>query len=222
MERAFDRARRRLSRLLPAAAAAALGASYACNCLVYFGTQRLARGKKARCMETRADRLVPFRAGWVWPYISFFPLWIAGYARVARLGRRELLQLTAAHVLAESVCGVFFVLLPTTNTRPALPPGPSGRVLGLIYRADPPLNLFPSVHCTVSRLVWTFLRGERRVPLPVRALFAGWAGCVCASTVLVRQHVLADVAAGLALAEGSAAFVRRRRLPRFLRRLFKK
>src|SRR5262249_45538872 len=103
---------------------------------------------------------------------------------------------------------LIFLLFPTDNVlRPALAPVPvidSGFtrwVVQLVYDNDLPFNCFPSYHVTLSQLaalaVWELDREGRRV-----AGRLAWAVAIAiaASTVLVKQHYLADVAGGVLLA----------------------
>ncbi len=231
MEKNAERTRlRRFSRwyddvlggLFPRFALVPIAACYLFNCLVYFGTQQLMSGAVHRCMETPLDRLIPFQPGWVWAYAAFFPFWLYGYFRTARLGREDFERLAAAHMLAELGCCLLFVLLPTTNVRPALPSGLSSAVLGLVYRLDPPTDLFPSIHCMVSWMCWLGVRGDPRVSRTERLVFCLVAVAICASTLFVRQHVLADVLAGTALAAGSLHLMRRTGAHRPFTRLFRR
>ena len=84
----------------------------------------------------------------------------------------------------------------------------------LTYRLDSADNLFPSIHCFASWLSWIGVRGDKRVPLKYRCLSLVLALAVCASTLMVKQHVAVDAAAGILLAEVSylaaGAIVRRR------------
>ena len=208
--------------LAPRFAFVPLVVCYAFNCLVYFGTQLLMRHAAPLCMETPLDRLFPFMPVWVWVYIFFVPFWLYGYIRVSRLRHADLDRLVAAHLLCEVACAFFFILLPTTNARPELPQGFSAVALGLIYQLDPPRNLFPSIHCMVSWLCWAGVRGNPRVSRAEHWLLFAGAVCICFSTLFVRQHVLADVFAGIALAETGLAVSRHTGLAPALSRLFAK
>ena len=70
-----------------------------------------------------------------------------------------------------------------------------------VYSVDTPDNLFPSLHCMISWLCWAGIRGDRDVSFRVRAAALLMALLVCVSTLTVRQHVIADVIAGIVLAE---------------------
>ena len=109
-----------------------------------------------------------------------------------------------ADFLAKAVCLVCFLLLPTTNVRPAVEG--NGLWEGLVrflYQVDAPVNLFPSVHCLVSWLCWIGVREREDIPRWYR-YFSFWiAVAICLSTLTTKQHVIVDVAGGITLAEAS-------------------
>ena len=70
-----------------------------------------------------------------------------------------------------------------------------------LYWLDQPYNLFPSIHCAISWLCWDSVRGNERFPKWYRVLTFVCGVAVCISTLTTRQHVLADILGGIALAE---------------------
>ncbi len=162
----------------------------------------LARGLPHRDLSLPFDARVPFLPWTVAVYIGVFVWWLYVYRLASHRERREADRFFCALLLGKAVSLLFFVLLPTTIERPAL----SGNSLWvffvrLLYRSDTPDNLFPSVHCLLGWLCWLVLRGKRDVPFALRATGFLLAAAVCASTLTVRQHVLADVIGGIVLAE---------------------
>ena len=74
-------------------------------------------------------------------------------------------------------------------------------LLRLTYFFDAADNLFPSIHCFVSWLCWIGVRGKKEIPKWYRIVSLLMAVFICISTLTVKQHVIADVPAGIALAE---------------------
>jgi membrane-associated phospholipid phosphatase len=72
-----------------------------------------------------------------------------------------------------------------------------------VYAGDHPFNDFPSLHVSTSAIIaihwWRFNRRAGLVAVI-------WAVLIAMSTVLIRQHYLADVAGGLILAYGISLF----------------
>ena len=141
---------------------------------------------------------IPFVPEFVWAYLSLYllfliPPFFLTHQRMNVLGR----QLIAATLF----CGLVFLLLPTElGFERAIPEDPFYSALfANLFAIDLPHNMVPSLHVTFSTLIlFTLLDGPRRAP--AKALFLAWLVLICASTILVHQHHLLDVATGLLVA----------------------
>lgn len=212
--RGYDRT---LGRVLPSSRLLSVLCCLLLNSAVYWGTQAATAGRTMVDMTTALDRMLPFCPGWSVVYVGAYLFWAAGYVYLAR--GRDWYRVMTAEVLAKLVCGACFLLLPTTNQRPGLTgEGLGVGLLGLIYALDRPANLFPSIHCLESWLCCAGLGKGPEVPSWYRALSRTAALLICASTVLIRQHVLADVLAGVLLGEVMLRLSRRKGMGRRLRR----
>jgi membrane-associated phospholipid phosphatase len=73
---------------------------------------------------------------------------------------------------------------------------PFSALIRSIYASDQPYNDFPSLHTSLSTIIavhwWRF---DRRIGV----VAAIWTALIVVSTVLVKQHYLADLAGGLML-----------------------
>ena len=101
----------------------------------------------------------------------------------------------------------FYFFLQSYVARPAIMgTDPFSGMIRTIYASDQPYNDFPSLHTSLSTVIaihwWRF---DRRIGI----LAAIWTALIVASTVLVKQHYLADVAGGLVLAAVTSVFVMR-------------
>ena len=170
------------------------------NCSIYWVTQHLVAGRQLLDMTTALDRMIPVGPGWSFIYLGCFLYWALGYVLMGRGDRWY--RIMTADIAAKLICGVIFLMLPTTNVRPELEGGGvSTWLLGLIYQMDPPLDLFPSIHCMESWVCFRGVLGDRRIPKWYQSFSGVFAILVCLSTLFTRQHVLADVFAGVLLAE---------------------
>ncbi len=191
-----------LDRLVPRRSWAALALAACADVLAYYGARLVTGGWRHYDLTGALDALIPF-----WPpaaavYLGAFAFWAVNYILLARQSRAEVCRFFAADLLSRAVCLAFFLLLPTTNVRPAVEgPGFWEAVMRLIYRMDTPDNLFPSIHCLASWFCAIGLRGKKRIPAWYRAFSFCVAAAVCASTGLTRQHVAWDVLGGVLLAE---------------------
>jgi PAP2 superfamily. len=159
----------------------------------------LQRGRTHYDVVSRLDERLPLVPAMVVPYVGSFVFWALTYYGLARSGD-AFWPLTAAVLLGNTISDICFILLPTRMDRPHI----SGRglfrfALRVVYFFDTPDNLFPSVHCLISGLCALAVTAAPvaliwKLTANLLALF------IYASTVLVRQHRLADVPAGVALA----------------------
>jgi len=149
------------------------------------------------------DSAIPFVSQMVWPYLFWY---IAVAFAFLWLGFRDGKEFTR---LAWFVYGgmastcVIYLLFPNGETfRPSLA-GLDGwdiEALRWVYAHDTPENVCPSIHVIDTMAVWFSLARDRF--LTARPWFPWVLGAVCvtimASTVMVKQHSIIDVAAGLA------------------------
>ena len=153
-------------------------------------------------LTTGLDRSIPFMPGWSFIYLGCFLFWAVNYILITRQSREEWFQFATGDYLSRLICGIFFVLLPTTNIRPEIVG--DGVVQGLIrfiYRIDAPTNLFPSIHCLVSWMCFIGIRGKSYIPKWYRIFSCLFAIAVFASTLFTKQHFVVDVVAGVIFAE---------------------
>ena len=172
------------------------------NQLVYYGGLSAAWNAHHRCLAVWADGLVPFLPWTVSIYFGCFLFWAAAYLVLAGGEKGGAFRFFLADLLAKGVCLLFFLLLPTTMPRPHIY-GASiwAQAMRFLYEIDAPYNLFPSIHCLVSWLCFIGVRRRRGTPRPLVWGTGLAAGLICLSTLTTRQHVMADVAGGILLAE---------------------
>lgn len=146
------------------------------------------------------DAQIPLVPEFIWVYFSFFifillPIWLVDPEDIDVLGRRQ--------VLATVLCGLVFALFPANLAFARVLPEaePYRSIFGWMFALDAPHNLLPSLH-----IVYTVATGlalyatQRRHGRPLRcALIALWGMAICASTMLVHQHHILDVAAAVVL-----------------------
>lgn len=159
----------------------------------------------ARALMTPFDRALPTCPRWMLVYVAIYPLALAPvvFVREASAFRR----LALAHALTYLIAFVVYLALPVTSLglRASLDSPPADFFtwgLALNYALDPPLNCFPSLHVTTAVLSGLILRRVHRW-LGLSTL--GVAASIALSTMLVKQHYVADVVAGAAL--GVATYV---------------
>jgi len=149
-------------------------------------------------LRTPLDSAIPLVPVMVIPYLSLFPLIGLAAVVLAVTDLRRLQALAVALTVALLISYLVYALAQSYVSRPS----PAGRdwltaAVRHVYTLDRPYNDFPSLHTSLSTIVAvSWLRTHRRTGVVV----AVWCALIVASTVLIHQHYLADVAGGLVVA----------------------
>lgn len=188
-------------------------------------------GAKFVCMPygpfdfaTGLDQKVPFVPEFIYIYVGSYVFWIICFFIAATGDKENFYILVASVTLTYFICFLFYVFLPTTIIRPEV--GSESftmRLVDFIYKADTPaLNLFPSMHCLASWLCFIAVRKMKNISPWVKTVVCIFALAVFASTQLVKQHYLADVFSGVALAELGVLFIMKTKLQNNFMNVFNK
>jgi membrane-associated phospholipid phosphatase len=168
------------------------------------GYDYLNHGPYRMFLRSPIDDALPVVPLFVVPYVSLEPF-IYGSLVIFLLFRARVFQSAVLSMIVTfAVSYLFFALLQTYVDRPVLTGGDAlTNLVRRVYAGDHPFNDFPSLHVSTSTIIaihwWRF---GRRWSLPLIA----WAGLIAVSTVMVKQHYVADIAGGLALAFGTSLF----------------
>ncbi len=197
---------------IPRYAVIPLISAFVFNTLIYTGTMVLCKDFHHYDFTTSFDRMVPvipeFTSIYLICYI-FWALnyilnifWALNYILICRIGKEHMYRFLVGDFLSRVICGVIFVLLPTTLVRPEITgTGFWDQALRMVYSIDQSANLFPSIHCLVSWFCYIGIRGKREIPQWYRRFSMIFALLVCVSTQVTKQHYIIDVAGGLLLGE---------------------
>lgn len=148
------------------------------------------------------DAQLPLVTPFVLIYVLAFAQWIVGFILIARESKELCYGMLSGEIIAKLICMVLFLILPTTMPRWEITTkGPFSWLIKFIYAVDEPTNLFPSVHCLES---WLCFRGSlklNKVGRWYRPFSLIFTLLVFASTVLIKQHVVVDIVAGVLVCE---------------------
>lgn len=141
---------------------------------------------------------IPFVPEFVWVYLSLYLLFLAPPfflepKHMSALGRQL--------ISATFFCGAVFLLMPAElGFERVIPEDPFYSALfARIFELDLPHNLVPSLHVAFSALILITLLNYVQTPM-AKSIFGAWLVLICFSTVLVHQHHVIDVIAGLLVA----------------------
>ena len=148
--------------------------------------------------ELAFDRLVPLEPIWALVYGALYAFLIV--LPVVVVQQQEMIRRTVwAYITVWSVSYLCFLIYPTLAPRPDTVTGDDFAVWGLrfLYDADAPYNCFPSIHVAHS---FVSALACHRVHRRLGGVALSSASLVAISTLFTKQHYVADVIAGIALA----------------------
>ena len=142
------------------------------------------------------DDIIQFSPVFIYFYILLYPLLFLPFI-VHFTNKEEFRKACYAIIALNIIEAIFFVVYPTTITRPNITGGGlTNFLLSAIYTIDPPHNLFPSLHVSGILLgFFIYIRKSNKyfILLPLVMV-------IILSTVFVKQHYFLDIIAGVALA----------------------
>ena len=176
--------------------------TFVVNSLVYWGAPLIVGTGKSHNLSGGLDELVPFMPAFIIIYFGCYIFWVVNYLMVAFYEDENKYRFYTTDFYARLICLAFFLLFPTTNTRPELTGnGIFIRAMRFLYTVDKPVNLFPSIHVLES---WLCFRAALQLKKPGR--WYRWVSLaltllVFASVLLIKQHVVVDIAGGILVME---------------------
>lgn len=191
----------RKTKLFPSYAYLPLIITVLLHMTIFWGTKAIMGGAVHHSIPVSFEDAIPFAPEWVTIYTATFIFWMLGLVVCMTRERELCFRMFTGLYIAELICAVFFIALPTVIDRPdAAGSLYYDRLLAQLYAADQPTNLFPSMHCMFAYMVFRgFMIAKLDKPVVIGSgLFAA---LVCASTVFVKQHFLLDTFAGIILGE---------------------
>ncbi|MEK4276229.1 phosphatase PAP2 family protein [Paenibacillus sp. FSL R7-0026] len=144
--------------------------------------------------------MIPFVPAFIIPYLLWYPFIPGALIALAFKDKRTYFQTLIALCSGLVISYIFFALFQTAIERPNIE-GEEGFLITMvdyIYRNDQPYNCFPSIHVLTSYLI---LRGTRVFGRAIWAMTSAFSIVIIVSTVLVKQHVVVDIAGGILVGE---------------------
>jgi len=170
----------------------------AAGCATYLLYPVLNHGPNRIFLQTAVDRAMPLVPVMVIPYISLIPLIFVAALVLAVADLRKLQSYALAMTIALLVSYAVYATAQSYVIRPTITGDDwLSRALREVYSLDKPYNDFPSLHTSQATIIAVYwLKAHRRTGIAA----AVWCALIVSSTVLIHQHYVADVAAGLVVA----------------------
>ncbi|WP_145053454.1 MULTISPECIES: phosphatase PAP2 family protein [Paenibacillus] len=157
-------------------------------------------GDHVYSLATTLDPMIPFIPSFIIPYVLWYPFITGALIALAFKNKRTYFQTLIALCSGLVISYIFFALFQTAIERPNIQDkeGFLYTMVNYIYRNDQPYNCFPSIHVLTSYLI---LRGTRVFGRVIWAMTSTLSILIMMSTVLVKQHVVVDIAGGILVGE---------------------
>ncbi len=150
-----------------------------------------------------------------------FPYWLFGTIHVVRCDKDRSFRFLCADLMCEMAALLFFLFLPTTNTRPVVDGnGLFDYAMQNMYSIDSATNLFPSLHCLFSWLLWLAIYNEPKISKFVKASTFALTAAIFISTLTTKQHIIIDAIGGFVFASFFYWLCGSKKVTRFYYRLF--
>ena len=158
---------------------------------LYFGTLHIPLFAAAVLAPTAVDAAIPFVPLFVVPYLSYFllvllPLWVVS-------DRRELWDGAFGFGMIVVMSSVIFLFWPT-----AIPFSDTHPLTRGVVAMDLAGNAFPSLHASLAVYCALCARGKLQTALARYGLFL-WTSLVVVSALLIKRHLVVDIAGGALL-----------------------
>ncbi|APW39408.1 hypothetical protein RD110_21120 [Rhodoferax koreense] len=141
---------------------------------------------------------MPFIPGFILPYLSSGPLFVAAFFLIR--SRDDLRVLSQRLLLATVLAAMVFVWFPLrySTARPTVASNALAPLFDLLAAVDAPYNQLPSLHVAYCLILWLALGRLPRAAW-ARVALGAWLALTAVATLFVHQHHLLDVLAGLGL-----------------------
>lgn len=198
----FKSFKKKVSGILPSYSYIPLAACVVINIIAFYATRLITGGFTHYDLSLPIDGKIPFVPPFIVIYVLAFVQWLLGFILIARDSRSLCYGVISGEIIAKLISTVIFIALPTAMVRPTVAPRDIfSRLTGFIYTLDTPDNLFPSLHCLES---WICFRASMKMKKTGKLYMYSslvFTLLVFASTVLIKQHLVADIVGGVAVAE---------------------
>ena len=196
--------------LFPAYARTPLALLAAAAVLAYYGTRLITPEFTHFDFTLPIDGRIPFVPAFAAVYVLAYVQWIAGYILIARESREACCEVLGGEIISKLICMALFIIIPTSMVRPEITSEDFfSRIMRFLYSIDAPDNLFPSIHCLESMVCIHGALRMKRIGRWYLWLTLAFSALVFISTVLVKQHVILDIIAGIAVCEIGQCIARR-------------
>lgn len=189
----------------------------------YFVVERVNIGSEYHTVHFFLDDLIPFNEYFVIPYLSWHVLTAVLTIYIMIRDSESFRKMMRFFIIGALFSFGFFIIYPSCH---GLRPTYFDRnnlftwIVSVVYYFDTPENVCPSMHVIGSMGLFFGVAGSRKnINVSQKTIMGVLVFYICASTLLIKQHSVVDVAAALPISFISWIFSMSEFDPRFVRRV---
>src|SRR5574344_1477784 len=160
-------------------------------------------------MGTALDDKIPFIMGFIYIYMLWYPFEILCLYFIYKYDLKKYNHTIISIVVSLLILYMCFIIYPTKVVRPVIDSynDLTTFVTYVTFKADSPINCFPSGHCLLCFLMIFSCFNNSKMPSKIKALIIIGNILIIFSTLYTKQHVLVDIIGSLLLAIISYKFL---------------
>lgn len=152
-------------------------------------------------LGTVLDQRIPFSPQWIIPYVLWYLYLLCVPLLIMVRNQQKCAQALLSMILGLAGSFLIFSLFQTHVPRPEIVDSDFfSAAVRLIYRIDEPYNAFPSIHVLASFILMLATAKTREFSWHEKTSIWMVGTAIILSTVFIKQHVVADIVGGVALA----------------------
>lgn len=192
----------RLKKLLPLYAVIPVCLLLIINVIAFIFTKFITDSGFHYDISLPVDFQIPFIPAFVIIYIISYVQWVWGFRLIAVQSKDYCYRIFSYEIISKLICAVLFLSMPTIMARPEITGnGIFEWLTKFIYSADTPTNLFPSLHCLESYIIFRASFGIKKHKTALVVFNGIFALLVFASVLFVKQHLILDIPAAIIVSE---------------------
>ncbi len=169
---------------------------------MYFVTERFIPTNKCHVVHSVVDDLIPFNEYFVLFYVSWYLFMVWSLLYFALYDIKNFVHAQKLIIGMQIIAVVTYIMWPSVqNLRPDHFEHSNfcTWLLGIIYSADTPTGVCPSLHVGYTLAVLSAWFVTKEVKAWKKVLITFWGLMICISVCFVKQHSFTDVLAAIAL-----------------------
>ena len=159
--------------------------------ILYFITKFFLR--EPYVLNNRLDDLIPFVPLFIYLYVLWYILLFVVPMIYMKYDENALKKYIYINFLSVLICGIVFIIFPTTIIRPEFEvTNVTIWLLEMIYLMDTPaVNCFPSIHCLIC-FIFILCNIKSNIPNIYKHIINVLSILIVLSTFFIKQHVFVD------------------------------